>query len=147
MTTAVSVHSQAIYFCRQSQHEDSGHTRLNMHSKRRPQRKRANCANGIVPLINRISKLQETDKKKKKVYCAMDINYDSTPLTDLLQQLVSWCFKPSQPQRIISGLRDTFKKRYIVERTNKTEIRPEEQTEKAESCRENLWKEIQLKGS
>ena len=26
------------------------------------------------------------------------------------------------------------------------EIRPEEQSEKAESCRENLWNEIQLKG-
>ena len=25
-------------------------------------------------------------------------------------------------------------------------MRPEEQTEKAVSCRENLWKEIQLKG-
>ena len=30
-------------------------------------------------------------------------------------------------------------KSYIVERTNKTEARPEEQSEKAESCRENLW--------
>ena len=37
-------------------------------------------------------------------------------------------------------------KRYIVEWTNKAEIRPEEQSEKAESCRENLWNEIQLKG-
>ena len=35
---------------------------------------------------------------------------------------------------------------YIVERTNKTEIRPEERSEKMESCRENLWNEIQLKG-
>ena len=35
---------------------------------------------------------------------------------------------------------------YIVERTNKAEIRPEEQSEKAESCRENLWNEIQFKG-
>ena len=26
------------------------------------------------------------------------------------------------------------------------EIRPEEQSEQAESCRENLWNEIQLKG-
>ena len=39
-------------------------------------------------------------------------------------------FKPSQPQRIISGLRETFAKRYVAERTNKTEIRPEEQSEK-----------------
>ena len=35
---------------------------------------------------------------------------------------------------------------YIAERANKAEIRPEEQSEKAESCRENLWNEIQLKG-
>ena len=60
--------------------------------------------------------------------------------------LVSWCFKPSQSQRIISGPRETFKKRYIVEGTNGTEIRPGEQSEKAESGRENLWNEIQLKG-
>ena len=36
-------------------------------------------------------------------------------------------------------------KRYRVERTNKTEIRPEEQSEKTESRRENLWNDIQLK--
>ena len=64
----------------------------------------------------------------------------------MVTNLVSWCFKPSQPKRIISGLRETFIKRYIVERTNKAEMRPEEQSEKAESCRENLWNEIQLKG-
>ena len=56
------------------------------------------------------------------------------------------CFKPSQPQRIISGLSDIFGKRYIVVRANKAEIRPEEHSEKAASCRENLWNEIQLKG-
>ena len=37
-------------------------------------------------------------------------------------------------------------KRYVVERTNKAEIRPEEQSKKTESCRGNLWSEIQLKG-
>ena len=36
--------------------------------------------------------------------------------------------------------------RYRVERTNKAEIRPEEQRKKAESCLEKLWDEIQLKG-
>ena len=41
---------------------------------------------------------------------------------------------------------DFHKEIYIVERTNKVEIRPEEQMEKAERCQENLWKEIQLKG-
>ena len=60
--------------------------------------------------------------------------------------LVSWCFQPNQPQRIISGLKETFTKRYIVERTNTAEIRPEEQNEKEESCRMNLKNEIQLKG-
>ena len=56
------------------------------------------------------------------------------------------CFEPSKPLGIILGLKETFIKRYIVERTNKADIRPEEQSEKAESCRENLWNEIQLKG-
>ena len=36
--------------------------------------------------------------------------------------------------------------RDIVQRTNKAEIRPEEQSQKTESCQENLWNEIQLKG-
>ena len=40
-----------------------------------------------------------------------------------------------------------FHKRYIAKRTNKTEIRQAEQSEKAESCREKLWNETQLKGS
>ena len=40
--------------------------------------------------------------------------------------LVSWCFKSSQPQRIISALKRTFIKRYIVERTDKEEISLEE---------------------
>ena len=43
---------------------------------------------------------------------------------------VSWCFKPSQTQRITSGLKKTFITRYVVERTNKAEIRPEEQSGK-----------------
>ena len=34
---------------------------------------------------------------------------------------------------------------YIVERDSKAELRLEEQSEKVESCWENLWKEIQLK--
>ena len=45
-----------------------------------------------------------------------------------------------------SGLKETFIKRYIAERTNNAEIRPEEQSEETESCQENLWNEIQLKG-
>ena len=61
-------------------------------------------------------------------------------------QLISWCFKPSQPQRIISGLKETFIKTYMVERTDQAEIRPEEQSEEAKICRVNSWNEIQLKG-
>ena len=45
-------------------------------------------------------------------------------------KLVSWSFKRSQPQRIISRLRETFINRYIVERTNKAEIRPDDQSER-----------------
>ena len=44
------------------------------------------------------------------------------------------------------GLKETFIKRRIAERTYETEIRPEEQSEKTESCWENLWNETQLKG-
>ena len=55
---------------------------------------------------------------------------------------VSRYFKPSQPQKTTSGLRETFMKRYIVERTNKEEIKREEQCEKAESYQENLRNEI-----
>ena len=56
--------------------------------------------------------------------------------------LVSWCFKPSQPQRITSGL---IVERHTVERTNKAALRPGEQSKKAKSCRENEWNKIQLK--
>ena len=41
---------------------------------------------------------------------------------------------------------DFLKEMYITERTNKAEIRLEEQSEKAESCRENLWKKYSRKG-
>ena len=67
----------------------------------------------------------------------------SSQLSTSSAQLVSWCFKPSQPQRIISGLRETFIKRYKVERTNNAEIRLEEQSEKVKSCRENLWNTVE----
>ena len=71
---------------------------------------------------------------------------DEDEVSRLVSQSAIWCFKPSQPQKIMSGLKETFIKRYIVKRTNKAEIRLEEQSEKAESCRENLWNEIQRKG-
>ena len=40
-------------------------------------------------------------------------------------------FEPSQPLGSISGLKETFIKRYAVEMT-KADIRPEEQSEKTE---------------
>ena len=55
--------------------------------------------------------------------------------------VVSWCFKPSQPQTVISGLRVTSIKKCIAERTDKAEIRPEEKSEKVGSCQE-----MQLRG-
>ena len=73
------------------------------------------------------------------------VKFNSTGVSWL--ELVNWCFETSQPPGIISGLKETFIKRYIVKRTNKAEVRPEEESQKTESCRENLWKEIQLKGS
>ena len=36
---------------------------------------------------------------------------------------------------IVSGLKEIFIRKYVVERTNKAKIRPEERSEKAESCR------------
>ena len=62
------------------------------------------------------------------------------------QFFVNWSFEPSQPLGITSGLKETSIKRYTAAMTYETEIRPEEQSEKAESCRENLWNEIQFKG-
>ena len=39
--------------------------------------------------------------------------YDLIVLYSCIGERVSWCFKPSQPQRIISGLKEIFIKRYI----------------------------------
>ena len=58
--------------------------------------------------------------------------------------LVSWCFKPSQPQRITSGPRGTLIRRHTVERTKKAQLRPGKLSEKTESCRDNVWNEIQV---
>ena len=58
--------------------------------------------------------------------------------------LVFWA--QSTTVRIISGLKNTCLKSYIVERTNKAELRPQEQSEKKESRRENLWKKYSWKG-
>ena len=68
------------------------------------------------------------------------------PCWKVRRKWVIWRFEPSQLLGIISGLEETFIKRYIAERTYETEVRPEEQSEKTETCWENLWNEIQVKG-
>ena len=74
------------------------------------------------------------------------LSVTSGRIQELVSLLINWFFEPSQPLGFITRLKETFIRRYIVERTNKAEIRPEEQNEKTESSRENLWNEIQLKG-
>ena len=76
-----------------------------------------------------------------KLWVAVPNAYHVMSAEDCL--FVSWCFDPSQPLGITSGLRETFIKRYIVERTSKAEIRQVEQSEKTESRRENLWNETE----
>ena len=53
-----------------------------------------------------------------------DLDFDYNRVIQSFKKIVNWCFEPSQPQGIISGLKETFIKRYIVERTNKAKIRP-----------------------
>ena len=60
--------------------------------------------------------------------------------------LVSWCFEPSEPLGIISGLTEALIKRSMVEKTNKAEIRREGQNEKKGELSGELWNKIQLKG-
>ena len=67
-------------------------------------------------------------------------------MSNKVSKVVNWCFEPRQSLWIISGLKETFIKRYTVERTNKAEMRPEELSEKTVSCRENSRNEIKLKG-
>ena len=50
----------------------------------------------------------------------------------------------TQPQRIISGLRQTFIKRYVVERTNKAELTPEQQLETINNYNRTLSPTLQF---
>ena len=79
---------------------------------------------------------RQKQKKKKEAgklgwFMSKDINRNIPP-------------REGEPAR--TKKKDRKKKKYIVEGTNKAEIRPQKQSKKAESCRENLWNEIQLKG-
>ena len=53
--------------------------------------------------------------------------------------------RPFNHKGLSQGWRRLSLKRWRVERTNKADMRPEEQSEKAESYRENLRNEIPLK--
>ena len=53
-------------------------------------------------------------------------------MTIMVRSLLNWYFEPSQQPRITSGLKKTFIKKYTVERSNKAEIRPAEQSERTE---------------
>ena len=55
----------------------------------------------------------------------------------LVCQLVS-ALSQGNHKGFLLRLREIFTKRCIVERTNKAEIRPEEQSERTDICRENL---------
>ena len=84
-------------------------------------------------------------RRNLKIFWNGELYVETTsPQVDSLS--VNWCFEPSQPLGIISGLRETIIDIYILERTNKAELRQQKQSEKTKSCRENLWNEIQLKG-
>ena len=62
----------------------------------------------------------DMELRKHTFFLSQEPKRPSTGKVTVGFTLVSWCFKPSQPQRIISGLKETFIKRYIVEWTNKT---------------------------
>ena len=63
-----------------------------------------------------------------------------------VSKLVS-ALSPVNHKGLYVGAEGDFPKEiYIVQWTCKAEIRPEEQSEKAESYRENSWSEIRSKG-
>ena len=62
----------------------------------------------------------------------------------IISGLLSWCFEPSQPQRITSGLDYIWAMGDFYKEIYKAEIRPEEQSEKAERCRENFHGRLSL---
>ena len=80
-----------------------------------------------------IHQLNITSIAKVEIFFSrVELNVNSIPARNQwgCWTLVNWCFELCQPPGIISGLRETFIKRHVVERTNKAEIRLEEQSEK-----------------
>ena len=66
------------------------------------------------------------------------------PATNLL--LLAAKQEPYKKDYLLTTYLGRLSKGDTVERTIKAEIRPKEQSEKAESCLENLWNKIQSKG-
>ena len=75
-----------------------------------------------------------------KEYLSVSNRKCSPSPKSLQEKLVSWYFEPSQPLGIISGLKETFMKRYIY---LKGPIRQRSDRENRvrnwRFCRENLW--------
>ena len=66
----------------------------------------------------------ENRKKMEKTGCKVICGAPTTLAVEGLMMMMM--IKSSQPQRITPGPRETFIIRYIVERANKAELRPEE---------------------
>ena len=81
----------------------------------------------------REKKEREKEEGEKEAESIRTYEVPEREMLEWGRSLSYWCFKPTQPQRIISGLRKTFIKRHIVERTNKAEKRSEEESGKPES--------------
>ena len=82
----------------------------------------------------------------------LDLNRRNMTAKDKISRLNFKAYLPYQGETrhqvtgacLVQSSRHT--KRYIVQSTNEAEIRLGEQSENTESCRENLWNEIQVKG-
>ena len=96
---------------------------------------------GVKPAYNSIKGKDMTEQQAVIVtkilgQCTFSLDSDEAKKENCL--FLDRCFEPSQPLWIISGLKETFIERHTVEKTNKARG----QSEKTESCRENLWNEI-----
>ena len=110
------------------------------------------CSGGLKRYIT-LSMLQNTLAGRRchggQRKCWMDSikEWASLPMPELLTRiswLVNWCSDPSQPLGNISGLKETFIKRYTVERANRAEIRQQEQSQNGELSGEMMeWNTVE----
>ena len=82
-----------------------------------------NATNGVVDSLDNIAHQYACKRETQRwplvgVFHCLDLS-TIVASVDGRSSLVSWGFKPSQPQSIISELEETFTKRYVVEMTNK----------------------------